>query len=305
MMLDRRKFLRTAGAAGGVVLLGGALVGTRVLGRISRRKEIERELLQNFVPMLAKKAPHELTTLPSRAQEDMRRYFHGRCLNVHGFLGEICSVTFGEKLAVCGSEKAKHQLLTLAFENKVVAESVVLARVDTVAQEIGQELDQGWYSCCRHVAKNWQVSLDTGAGEMTGSRLSASVEPLILRELSAVRQSTYPIGRRPALSQTVKSIGKSAIGLLPVAVVSPGLALPLFLLAALKPIWQYVTGQLRHRPAAYQRAITSRLSLLGNRVGMEFLREVKQRVTDLHAWQEQALRQTATRYAEQAVPLFV
>ncbi len=47
------------------------------------------------------------------------------------------------------------------------------------------------------------------------------------------------------------------------------------------------------------------MSLLGNRAGMEFRREVKQRVADLHAWQEQALRQTATRYAEQAVPLLI
>ena len=282
-MPDRRRFLRTAGTAGCAVALGGALVGTRVLGQISRRREMERELLQKIVPMLAKKARHELTMLPARAQEDMRRYFHGRCLNVHGFVREICSFTFGEKLAASGNEKAKHQLLTLAFETKVVSESEVLSRVGTVAQEVGQELDQGWYVCCQQVAETWPVSFDSGAREVTGSRLSASVEPLIRSELNAVRQSTYPIGRKPALSQTTKSIGKSAIGLLLVADVNPKLALPLFLLAALKPIWQYVTGKLRHRPAAYQRAITSRLSLLGNRVGMEFLREVKQRVADLHA----------------------
>jgi len=261
--------------------------------------------LRGTVPMMARKAPHELTTLPSRAQEDMRRYFHGRCLNVHGFLEEICSVTFGEKLAACRDKKGRHQLLTLAFESKVVAESAVLSHVDIVAQEIGQELDQGWHSCCQHVAENWQMSLDVDGGEMTGNRLSASAEPLIVRELSAMRRSAYPIGQRPAFSQMAKSIGTSAIGLLPVAAVSRQLALPLFLLAALEPIWQYVVGQLQHRPVAYQRAITSRLSLLGNRVGMEFRREVKQRVADLHAWQEQALRQTAARYAEQAVPLFV
>eukprot|EP00913_Durusdinium_trenchii_P013432 g12613.t1 len=121
----------------GVVALGGVLVGTRVYGQFSRRREIERELLQTTVPMLAEKARHELTTLPVRGQEDMRRYFHGRCLNVHGFVEEICSVAFGEKLAASGNE-TRQQLLTLAFENRVVAEDSVLSRIDTVAQEAGR-----------------------------------------------------------------------------------------------------------------------------------------------------------------------
>ena len=46
----------------------------------------------------------------------------------------------------------------------------------------------------------------------------------------------------------------------------------------------------------YQAAISGRLALLGNRVGASFEQEVRQRLADLHTWQEGSVRATAARF---------
>jgi hypothetical protein len=78
---------------------------------------------------------------------------------------------------------------------------------------------------------------------------------------------------------------------------------PVFLLQATKHVWDYVMGQLENRRGDYQAAISGRLALLGNRVGGEFEREVRLRITDLHTWRERSIRETAQRLAEERVGL--
>ena len=88
-----------------------------------------------------------------------------------------------------------------------------------------------------------------------------------------------------------------------VAVTANPLVIPVFFILAARHVWEYITGRLDDRRGEYQAAISSRLALLGNRVGAEFEREVRQRLTDLHTWQERSIRNTATRLAEERVGL--
>jgi hypothetical protein len=53
----------------------------------------------------------------------------------------------------------------------------------------------------------------------------------------------------------------------------------------------------------YQRAISERLALLGNRLGSEFEGEIRAQIGCLQAWQEEALKQTAAAEAQQAASL--
>ena len=68
-------------------------------------------------------------------------------------------------------------------------------------------------------------------------------------------------------------------------------------------MFAYVVGQLNTRAGDYQRAISERLALLGNRVGSEFEAEIRTRVADLHAWQEQALKKAAASQAQETIGL--
>ena len=58
-------------------------------------------------------------------------------------------------------------------------------------------------------------------------------------------------------------------------------------------------GRLDDRRGDYQAAISGRLALLGNRVGAEFEREIRERLNDLHTWQERSIRNTAKQVAEE------
>jgi len=112
-------------------------------------------------------------------------------------------------------------------------------------------------------------------------------------------------GPPPAIGETIGKIGQSAILLLPLVVefgsANLPIAIPLFVLLAAKPVWDYAMGQLEDRRGDSQAAISGRLALLGNHVAAEFEREVRQRLTDLHTWQEQAVRVTAGRLAEERI----
>jgi hypothetical protein len=79
--------------------------------------------------------------------------------------------------------------------------------------------------------------------------------------------------------------------------------IPVFVLLASKPVWDFVMGCLDNRRDGYQAAISSRLALLGNRVGAEFEREIRVRLVDLHLWQDRSVREIALRLTRERVGL--
>jgi hypothetical protein len=95
---------------------------------------------------------------------------------------------------------------------------------------------------------------------------------------------------RPALSDLTSSLGASALLLLRLRVITPQLAVPVFLVNALWHTFDYVLRLLQHREADYRTSISSRLALLGNRIGFEFQQEIRRRLADLHQWREHAIR---------------
>jgi hypothetical protein len=81
------------------------------------------------------------------------------------------------------------------------------------------------------------------------------------------------------------------------------IGVPLFLVLAANHIWAFILGQLNDARADFQTAISARMALLGNRVGAEFEREVRERLSDLHSWQENAVRGTATLLVQERINL--
>ncbi len=130
---------------------------------------------------------------------------------------------------------------------------------------------------------------------------------LIHTELSQAVQLTNADGQAPALGQTIGNIGKSALLLLPLVrfgKVGLLIGVPIFVVLAAQQVWEYVLGRLEDRRGDFQTAISARIALLGNRVEAEFERELRQRLTDLHTWQEKSVRETVSLTVEERVGYF-
>jgi hypothetical protein len=82
------------------------------------------------------------------------------------------------------------------------------------------------------------------------------------------------------------------------------LAIPTFLLLALQHLFQYVLGLYSDSRPDLQRAISARMSLLGNRIGSEFESEIRTCLGSLHGSQERSIANAAHHYAETAVSWF-
>ena len=301
MALNRRDMLKWGIPATGVLTLGA---GSRLLAQSNKRQEVKRDLIRSASTHLATRTDADLSKLPGLANENVKRFFHGICLNVAPFVEVVCSNAFSEKLSDCDGDEDRHRLLTMTFEQRLVSENAVIHRVDLVARSIGRTLDANWLACCRGIAEEWQIVLEPWNGPSMDT-LPQTVEAAIRRELRAARNSMDGIKNRPSLSDTATSIGMIAIKLLPIARISPKLALPAFLVLALKPTWRFILSRLLNRPADFVRSITTRLARLGNEIGRAFELTVKKRITALHEWQEQSLQTAAVRFAEESVPLFL
>ena len=79
------------------------------------------------------------------------------------------------------------------------------------------------------------------------------------------------------------------------------LAIPTFLFLALERFFQYVIGLFSDPRPDLQRAISSRVSLLGNRIGSEFESAIRSSLGALHGWQEQSITAAANYYADTVV----
>jgi hypothetical protein len=86
--MNRRRFLRE-GIAGGAMAVGAG--GFLLVRRSNARAEMNSRLLNDALPPLTSSSLRELQTLPVRAREEVRRFFHGKCLNVESFISHICS----------------------------------------------------------------------------------------------------------------------------------------------------------------------------------------------------------------------
>lgn len=301
MIADRRRFLKRASEKSAVLLLGGGLFSARFAQRAHARHTLTADLLSRSLPVLNRSETDELSTLPPRAHDEIRRYFHGVCLNVHGFAEHICSNSFATKLAQCAGDEQKHALLNVAFSQKVVTGTEVLNRVDTIAREVGVELDRNWSTVCEELNDSWKLALKPTSSSGERLDLLSLTDEIILQNLNEARSKAYPVGQRPAISQPIAEIGMAAILLLPVAVFGPEVAFPLFVARALSSAWSFVLGRLAHRAADYQLAISEHLSVLGNRVASECETEIRNRIADLHAFQQRAIELAATNKAREIV----
>lgn len=301
--MNRRHFLREGAAVG---ILAAGVSGALLLRRNHARAAVVSNLLNDALPAFTNNALNELRTLPVRGREEIKRYFHGKCLNVESFVTYLCSREFAERLGHCTTESDKEACFLAALCSRLTTEEELLQQIETVSAELGNELDSAWSASCREISSRWNVRIQGYGACLAADELSTQLSGLIRTRLEQALQIARTGHQQPALGETIKEIGESALLLLPlVRLGTLGLhvGIPVFVLLAAKQVWDYVMGQLTDRRGDYQAAISSRLALLGNRVGAEFERELRLRLTDLHTWQELSLRDTAWHLANDRVSL--
>jgi hypothetical protein len=297
--MNRRKFLSASAAAGGVVLLGGGFWARQAYAR----SQVRQKLVQLSAPVLTAKAHQELLTLPSRAREEMRRYFHGVCLNVHDFVQEVCSPEFADRLAECTGAEQRQELVLLAFMREVATEAQVLNRVQVIAEDVSTDLDRNWAACCAELAGKWDASLKEYHTTVTATDLADRLTPLLQRGLRQALAEAETSGRRAPLGEAAAKVSEAALRLVPLAAEAPWLGWPLFAVLALKPVFAYFIDRVRDRAHDLQWAVSDKLAQLGNRMGSEFEAEVRNRITELHRWQDAAVAGAADEQAAQLVRL--
>ena len=295
--MDRRRFVRGALTASALAVGTGGLVFAR---RAIARHALREELLGAALPPLAAKSLRELDTLPIRARYEMTEYFHGRCLNVKGFVADIYSDGFIERFARCRSQEDQHSCLLQAFFSRVASETGILRQVEKTTDQVGAELDSAWSTYSVSVNSSWNVRV-TGLGPgLSSAEFCDRLDGLIRKELHEAVLSALAAGLPPALGETIDKIGSSALRLLPLVrdwKLGLQVGLPAFFILAAGPIWEFVTARLQERRRECQAAVSEHVATLSDRVGAEFEREIRRRISDLHKWQEHALRVTAEQIA--------
>lgn len=299
-MWNRRRFLEAAGSMGVLGAIGGGVY----LRAASRRNELTTAMMRDAQQELVPKAHRELQHLPVRARTEIRDWFHGHCLNAAEFAYGVCSPAFGERLSACDGDAARHQCVADMFFARVVSQAEIQERLQVIAQELGNELDFNWHACCETLGERWRIQVaEQGYERNLPDDLAGRLNPLVKRSLDEAMQ-TAEGAAPPGLASVTSGLGTTAVLLMPVAFLAPEVAVPAFLLRALFNLGEYIVRLLSDRVGDLQAAITSRVALLGRRLGSELEAEARASIAALHGWQEDAIRSFASGYAEQAVPVF-
>lgn len=310
--MDRRTFLKHSVITGGAIALGcSGLWGRRAIARQNLVRQFESEALST----LTRHSLDELRSGPAQAREEIRLWFHGKALNVAGFVEEICSPLYREHLHACATEEEQNERLLMTFCNKIGTDAEILDHVQVIAEELGQQLDMSWATCCEEIAAKWNISMKNYSKPLDYSQLADHVDQLVRALLKESLMIARAGTQAPALSETFDKIGKSALMLMPMSRVridlsrgqvdvNPGalvLALPTFVFDSLNYLFRYINGCFSDPRPDMQSAISARVSLLGNRLGSEFESEARARLAALHEWQKVAFSKTAAHLAETTV----
>ena len=301
--MQRREFFRAAGAAG----LGLVVVGGHCGRNLYARHQLESQLIREIDPLFMKQNQTDHSEIPRKGRHAIRTWFHGPCLNAAEFAAAITSDGFRQRVAACPTVERQHAEFLIAFEAYVVTAEAVMAQVRQIARELGDELDNRWNDCCQNVAAKWKVHIDPSASSLP-SNFAASLEPLIRRDLTNSLALAQSAGQRPALQQTIGTIGESALLMLPMArvAIASRLFWPLFLLVAVGHLFSYLSGlwSAGRSRQLIRTAVSERMTLLADRIGDEFERALTQSIGQLHTWQHRAVTMAAQGQAERAISLF-
>lgn len=295
--MDRRQFLTAVGTAGGLVLLGGGFYARQAFAR----GRLSQELLDKAEPLLGGKDRKELDSLPTLAREDMRRYFDGVCLNVNAFAAEVCTPEFADRVRQRRTVD-QHELVVQAFARHTGMTDVqVLDRVQSVADRVGKELDQGWTTCCTALADNWNLVINGYQSRVTADELTARMAPLLQRGLEDALRDARKAGLKPILGASAAEVGKSSVLLMSLSEEPGYRGLPAFVAASLQDAFESFLAHVRDRSGEVQQAVTDRIAAAGNRMSLEFHKEVRTRILELHRLQKQAVADAAGREAEKLI----
>ncbi len=306
--MNRREFLEYTAGAGAVVALGGGLWARRAYASY----QLQRRLMTDIMPLLTDKACTEFKSVPPSGGDEIKRWFHGKALNVAPFVDEVCSNGYREKLHACPTAEEQHKLLLVTFCGKVVTDAEISIRVETIAEEVGRKLDVNWGACCEQISLKWKIHMKEYGKSLDLAEFMKRVDLIVKQHIAEALELARVGAQYPALGQTIGDIGRSALLVLPMTRItsSPGccdfnpMAIPTFVFLALEHLFQYIVGLFSDPRPDLQRSISSQVSLIGNRIGAEFVSEVRTRLAALHAWQEGALTSTAQNYAESVVTWF-
>ena len=298
---DRRFFLKAAAAGGGIFCFGGLW---HYQSTLAARKELEKNLVGEMNPLLTQKAHQELQSLPSRAREEFRTWFHGPCLNASAFAYSVTSDDFLDRMAACSSEAEREALFQVQFFQDVVTPEEVLQRVYLIAEEAGDELNQSWNACCLELSNQWNTHL-RDYGVSVPARLIDSVEPMIRFRVEETIGQIQSVGRQPALKSTGQRVEKAALLLLPLTKLGQWM-IPVFALVAVHALYEHFRhrAQVEQTIAEIRRSVSGQMASLALRVSTELEQEILNSLRALRRWQEQAVQMTAKGYAESAVGFF-
>lgn len=202
--MNRRRFLRE-GIAGGAIALGAG--GFLFVRRTQARADMTSRLLDDALPPLSGNGLRELNTLPVRGREEIRRYFHGKCLNVEGFVTQICSDQFAERLGRCRTQDEREGCFLHAFCGRIATDAEILNQVETIAADTGSELDSGWDGYCTELRGRWNTCIQGYGSPLATEELSHRLGAMIRAELAQAARQALSAYQRPAVGET---IGRSA-----------------------------------------------------------------------------------------------
>lgn len=304
MPSDRRRFLTQAACIGGTVLVGGGgTLAVSVAGRSRKRRKMQAGMLGSAHPVLSALEQRERGQVPRDAQESIRLFFHGACLDTAEFVDEICSVSFVERLHRSTTAEEQQESIAAVFHRTIVMPEEVVFRVNQIADDVGHEMDQNWKTCCEEVAQGWKTDAAQFGKSPSAGILVQHTEGLMREQLAEAIGTASRIAAKPAISEIAASIGQEALRALPIVRLNRSLGTFVFVVRALWNVGPRLIELLQHRPGDYQRQISTQLAQLGNRLGLEYSGAVKARVAALHDWRQQAVAMYVDEHVKASIPL--
>jgi hypothetical protein len=299
--MDRRDFLRKMPLVLGLAAAGGGAVYARRYYHVHKLRD---SLLAFAEPALTKLHFGQINTLPRQGAEEIRRYFHGRCLNVGNFVQQICGKPFRDRILACSTADQREQCFMLAFCEQVATPEEMNHQVQVIAEDLGKQIDTAWATYCTDVCRRWNGSLTQYGSMLRAEEFSHSVETRIRTEIDRACREAERSMILTSLGGTLVSVGKSALLVLPVfSFGTPGwlLGIPLFVVLAARDVWNYIASLFIDPKPGLQERVSAKLAQLGNRIASEFERQAREALADLHRWQHDAVRDQADKVARDRV----